>query len=72
MSKSYSASLYGMFMPLDMMNKYNSHKGKIVNYFQKCDFIYYFLDDELLLTVRYVDKCEIIDITKDFSVKYDI
>ena len=56
MSKAYSASLYGMFMPLDMMNKYNSHKGKVVNDFQKCNFIYYFLDDELLLTVRNIDK----------------
>ena len=57
MSKNKGPSLYGMFYPNTSMNKYFHYKGTLVNDLDKCDFVYYFdNNDRLLLTIRKIEN----------------
>ena len=59
MSKTNNTSLYGMFYPYDKMKNYLKYDGIIVEDKLKSDFVYYFDNEKLQLTVRNMDKNDV-------------
>ena len=59
MSKNKKVSLYGMFYPYDKIGKYFKYDGRLIINSLKCDFIYYFNNDKLQLTVRKIDENDV-------------
>lgn len=52
MSKSFKTSLYGAFYPTNIMNNFCIYEGIETKTIDNSDFLYYFYNDKLELTIR--------------------